>query len=89
LKGLIPPDKFHYYFYRFDGIGAFLYFLENYNGKVEFVQGDTRLNKAPPQTDIDKIRPVMRQLERRLEAACSLPDLSVRIKESCSGVKCP
>jgi hypothetical protein len=52
------------------------------------VQGYARLNKAPPQAEIDVVRPIMRQLERRLEAECGLRDLSVNIKEWCSGVKC-
>ena len=89
LTGLKPPDTFHDYFYDIQGHSGNLYFSEDYKGRVEFIQGYLRLNKTPPQAEIDIIRPVMRQLESRLEVECGLPDLAVNIKEMCFGVKCP
>jgi hypothetical protein len=89
LTGLKPPDTYHYYFYDFQGLSGGLYFLENYERQIQFSQGYTRVNKLPPQAEIDIIRPLMLQIERRLEAGCGLTDLAVNIKESCSsGVKC-
>ena len=86
--GLKPPEKLHYYFYDLQGLHGNLYFSEDYKGKVEFWQGYIMINRTPRQVEIDTIRPVMRQLERQLETECALPNLSVTIKEWCSGVKC-
>jgi hypothetical protein len=87
--GTKPSDMVHYYFYDFQGLSGNLYFLKDYKGRVEFSQGYITVNKPVPQAEIDILRPVMRQLEQRLEAECGLYGLVANIKETCSGVTCP
>jgi hypothetical protein len=89
LTGLKPPETLHYYFYDFQGVSGWLYFAKDYKGRVEFSQGYITVNKPAPQAEIDVPRPVMVQIERRLETQCTLQNLAANIKESCSGVKCP
>jgi len=78
----------HYYFYDFQSVSAYLYFSKDYKGKVEFNQAYTAVNATPPQVRVDMMRPVMRELERKLEADCGLQNLVMNIEERCSGVKC-
>lgn len=49
--GLKPPDKLHYYFYDFQALSGNLYFLEDYKGKVEFVQLHKAQQSAPTSRD--------------------------------------
>jgi hypothetical protein len=88
LRGLKPPDQIERYSYRFSGLSTNLYFLRQYDGKVDFHSTLICMNCVPPQEDIDAIRPVMRKVEAALASQCGLAELPAAVRESCTNVSC-
>lgn len=89
LNGIEKENIIHRYWYMYKGIKNDFYFVESYNGKVEFWHGYGCLNCYPPQETIDKIYPFIIQLENELQEQCGISSLASGLQEFCSGVKCP
>lgn len=88
LHGIEKPDQIHRFFYKYNGLGGNFFFLTNYQGRTEFHHTHIDVNRKPPQSEIDQIRPAMLRIEQAIEAQCGLTGLSRMIKESCNGVQC-
>jgi hypothetical protein len=89
LHGIERADVIHRYRYVYKGIRNNFYFVESYNGNVEFRHGYGCLNCDPPQELIDTIYPFIINLERQLQLQCGINNVSSGAKEFCGGVKCP
>jgi hypothetical protein len=90
LSGLKPPSIAHRF--SFTGSNQIVGSLEyevDYKGQVSLSIENQRMAAPPPQEQITASRPVMRFIERSLEAKCGMTNLSVKIKESCRKVACP
>ena len=89
FRGIEEANLVHRYWYTYKGIKNDFYFVESYNGKVEFRHGYGCLNCYPPQEIIDTIYPLVVQLENKLQEQCGVSGLATGVKEFCSGVECP
>jgi hypothetical protein len=67
-------------------VGASLRILGQYDGTIEFYHSLMQVH-APPQEDVDATRPVMLEIEDKLESQCGVA-LSSRVRESCRAVQC-
>lgn len=81
-------SQFHKFSYEAVGIEVSLEIELYYNNEADYRHSYMRLNTVPPQEHIDRIRPVMTQVEQVLETECEIKGLSSGIEESCSRVKC-
>jgi hypothetical protein len=88
LHGIEKPDQIHRFFYKYNGLSGNFYFLINYQAHAEFHHTYIEMNRKPPQSEIDQMRPVMRQIEQAIENRCGMTDLNRVIKETCYGVLC-
>jgi hypothetical protein len=76
LTGIKPPDQVHTFSYHGgSNVQATLQFVVDYKGTVEYSQSLMCLGRRPPQEWIDATRPVMIQIEARLEESCGLTNL--------------
>ncbi|WP_444901365.1 hypothetical protein ACJJIG_17615 [Microbulbifer sp. SSSA007] len=89
LHGIEKTNVIHRYWYTYKGIENDFYFVESYNGEVEFRHGYGCLNCYPPQEAIDTIYPFIIEMENRLQEQCGVSSLASGVQEFCSGVKCP
>lgn len=87
LGGIQPPEVIDRFLYAYGGLNGNFYFLTNFKGIAEFRHTYIDINRRPPQTEIDKIRPVMVEIENSISEYCVL-DLSSKVIENCSGVEC-
>jgi hypothetical protein len=87
--GLQAADQVHTFLFRGDGVQGAVQFVVGYDGDVEFSDTLLELNRKPPQELIDGTRPVMRNLEARLEQRCAVEGLVREVHETCWGVACP
>lgn len=88
LHGIEKPDEVHRYIYRYSGLMGNFYYRVNYKGDVEYHHTYFDINRVPPQSEIDNIRPIMFEIEKTIETKCNLNDFVSGIEEKCSGVKC-
>lgn len=84
--GIERPDSLHYFRYEVDGVRGSLYFVEDYQGRVEFHQGCVYINRQMPRQDFDTIYPIMKVVERQLEQHCGLTDLALAVDEHRSDI---
>lgn len=82
-------DTFFYSGREGSYISGILQIHQDHRGTVSLSQNLTYLNARPPQSDIDASRPVMAQIEQRLESECGITGLVKNITERCAGVECP
>jgi hypothetical protein len=89
LTGIKSPDQVHTFSYRGgSNVHGSLQFVVDYKGRVEYSQSLMCLGRRPPQEWINATRPVMLQIEARLEESCGLTNLQSSVEEICHGVKC-
>jgi hypothetical protein len=89
LSGIKSPDQVHTFSYRGgSNVHGSLMFIVDYKGTVEYSQSLMCLGRPPTQEWIDATRPVMLQIETRLEQNCGLTNLSASVEQICHGVKC-
>ena len=90
LTGIQRPDRIHWFAYRYESIDAALTLTTDYEGEVEYYQGIGAVGSAPPsaQAAVDRIRPVMIQVEAAVAERCGLPQLGSEIEEHCADVRC-
>jgi hypothetical protein len=89
LTGIKPADQVHTF--RYEGgenVRGSILFVVDYKGRVDFSQSLMMLGKRPPQAWINESRPVMIEIEKRLEQQCHLSNLTALVEERCFGVKC-
>ena len=88
FTGIKSPDQVHTFSYHGgSNVQGTLQFVVNYKGRVEYSQSLMCLGRRPPKESIDASRPVMLQIEQRLEESCGLTNLSTSVEEICRGVK--
>jgi hypothetical protein len=86
--GIQVPNKVYEFTYSGGtNVHGELEFVMDYSGKVYFSQSLLMMNQIPPQAWVDATRPVMKQIEIRLEQECGLTGLSTSVVERCHGVK--
>lgn len=89
VAGIKAPDQVHTFSYHgSSNVNGSLQFMVDYKGRVEYSQSLMMLGMRPPQEWIDATRPVMLQIEDRLEHRCGLTNLSESVHETCHGVRC-
>ena len=88
MHGLEKPDEIHRYIYRYSGLRGNFYYRLNYKRVADYSHTYIDLNRAPPQKEIDTIRPVMFQIEKAIETECDAKGFMSGMVERCSGVKC-
>ena len=82
------PDKVYEFTYSGGtNVHGDLHFVMDYASKVHFSHTLLMMNQRPPQAWVDATRPVMKQIEIRLEQECGLTGLSTSVVERCNGVK--
>jgi hypothetical protein len=78
----------HEFSYSVAGIPAY-FRVHARCGKTIFAINDSQnMGFAPPQADIDRIRPVMVEVEAALAERCDMVSLATRVTEECYGVRC-
>ena len=87
LTGIQAPTTIYRYPYRLGALEGDIYFQRDYAGRVQLRQtylygGDS----IAPQSEIDRIYPVMLEIEERLRARCSVG--AFEVQESCISVRC-
>lgn len=85
LHGIESPDVIHRYWYTYKNIENDFYFVESFNGRVEFRHGYGCLHCHPSQDVIDTIYPFILELESRLKEQCEIRELDSALQEFCSG----
>ncbi|WP_049764453.1 hypothetical protein [Shewanella sp. MR-4] len=85
--GIQQPEIIDRFLYTYDGLNGNYYFRTNYKGIVEFRHTYIDINRRPPQSEIDKIRPVMIEIEISVSQQCQI-DISAKTIEDCMGVTC-
>lgn len=89
LTGIKSPDQVHSFLYHGgSSVHGSVLFVVDYRGRVEYSQSLMALGRRPPQEFVDATRPVMLEIERRLERSCGLKNLAGAVKEYCYGVTC-
>jgi hypothetical protein len=78
----------HHFTYRGSNISAILTIIVERSGAIRLIQSNLDSHASPPQAIVDGTLPVMRYIERELEAACAVHALSARVVEDCRFVKC-
>ena len=58
------------------------------SGRVRFLQGYLLINKKPTIDEIRMARELMKDVEGSLEEHCHVVELSARVEEYCTGMKC-
>ncbi|WP_351018647.1 hypothetical protein [Shewanella sp. AC91-MNA-CIBAN-0169] len=87
LSGIQQPEVISRILYTYDGLNGNFYFRTNHKGIVEFNHTYFGINRRPPQSDIDKIRPVMLKIEDSITQHCKI-DISTKTVEKCMGITC-
>ena len=89
-SGVQKPDQIHRFSYQLTGTDYWpnFYFVERYDGVIEYRHSLGCLNCTPPQEDVDLVRPFMKSIERRLEDSCGLTGISASTEEHCVRVDC-
>ena len=59
------------------------------NGKQAYEAYYIIAHYAPPQSDVDVIRPIFSKLEQDIARKCELPELTASVTETCTHVSCP
>lgn len=85
--GIQQPEIIDRFLYTYDGLNGNYYFRTNYKGIAEFRHTYIDINRRPPQSEIDKIRPVMIEIENSVSQHCQI-DISTKTIENCLGVTC-
>jgi hypothetical protein len=89
LTGIKAPDQVHRFIYRGTAnVEGVLQFVVDYEGTVQFSQTLLALGQPPRQERVDATRPIMLQIETRLEQCCGPANLRSSVKETCFRVKC-
>jgi len=92
LSGLKRPaftsDSFRYLGTDGSHVVGVLAIGMNYGQVLKLSDSLTQINVRPPQADIDATRPVMAEVEERVELSCGVVGLRTKILESCRGVSC-
>ena len=80
ITSIKPPAQVHTFSYRGgSNVLGSLQFVVDYKGTVEYSQSLMCLGRRPPQAWIDATRPVMLQIEVRLEQICGLTNLQAPV----------
>lgn len=87
LSGIQNPEIIDRFLYVYDGLNGNFYFRTNYEGISEFRHTYIGINRRPSQSEIDKIRPVMIEIEKSISTRCQI-DISTKAVETCMGVAC-
>jgi hypothetical protein len=87
LSGVQQPETIDRFLYSYDGLQGNFYFRTNYKGVVEFHHTYIDINRRPAQSEIDRIRPAMIEIENSIRKRCDV-DLSTKAIESCIEVTC-
>ncbi|MGI2070645.1 hypothetical protein ACROAC_11335 [Shewanella baltica] len=85
--GIQQPEIIDRFLYTYDGLYGNYYFRTNYKGIAEFRHTYIDINRHPSQSEIDKIRPMMIQIENSVSQRCQI-DISTKTIETCMGVTC-
>jgi hypothetical protein len=89
FTGVKTADQVHTFSYSGgSNVHGTLQFVVDYRQRVEYSQTLMQLGSRPPQAWIDSTRPVMIQIEKRLEEECGLLNLHAVTAERCIGVRC-
>jgi hypothetical protein len=73
---------------RAPGIAPSLTVVVDAAGRVAFEQSLLSTPGPVPQAEIDRIRPIMLQIEETIERQCGVASLGTSIQEDCMGVTC-
>lgn len=77
----------HRYHYTVDNINSFVSVLTNNHGTT--ISMFSRKNNRPPaQKDINRIRPVMDELQTAISKHCKIENFTSLVEETCTKVKC-
>jgi hypothetical protein len=89
----ISDQVTNYFEYEIDGLVNLLIVVHSNGREATFFQSEEWApnNAIPPgfQGMIDRSRPIMGEIERRLEEKCEVMGLSMAIRERCRVVQCP
>ncbi|WP_330959304.1 hypothetical protein [Photobacterium sp. 53610] len=85
--GVQQPEIIDRFLYTYNGLNGNYYFRTNYKGIAEFRHTYIDINRRPLQSEIDKIRPVMIQIENSVSQNCQI-DISTKTIGNCMGVTC-
>jgi hypothetical protein len=88
VTGIKPPIKSHTFTYSGVKILASVQIMIESSAKTTFRHTLADINRKPPQDVIDRTLPLMRQIERQLEAECKMRGLPDSIKEYCFRIEC-
>lgn len=92
VKYLLASDaaayQHHFYDYEYKGMKVRLAVLERTSGSTTISHQYLANMRAPPQSEIDRVRPLMAEVERSAALACTATDSLGETNEECRGVKC-
>ncbi|MFO0555511.1 MAG: hypothetical protein U0271_44450 [Polyangiaceae bacterium] len=86
------PDyssTYHRFDYRVAGLDNSLLFEHRFGyGATRYWHEYSRLNAAPPQAEVDRIRPQLARIDASIGRECGVPELPSQMAEDCRGVEC-
>ena len=85
-RGVQRPDQVHRFLYQTTDLSNQLYFLERFDGTIQYFHGRGYLNHKPPQAELDRFIPWIHLIEDSLNEKCGLGKISA--KEYCTGMRC-
>ena len=88
-SGIKQPDRLYYFEYEAGDTIGMIVFSINYAGKIEYSQHYSWRSAELAIREVGLIRPIMVEIEQRLEQRRSIATLLATIEEHCSGIDCP
>lgn len=82
-----PAYTRHFYDYKYEGLPVRLSVLENSSGAT-ISQHYARNRQTPPQSEIDRIRPLMAEVEDNIAKICGPTPHGWKATERCYQVQC-
>ncbi|MDZ7924919.1 MAG: hypothetical protein U5M23_12905 [Marinagarivorans sp.] len=89
IGGIKQPNKIYRFSYSVGELLGNFYFSLNYENKADYTHTYMYINATPPQSEIDVILPVIKQIESALFEKCGIHELNKGVDQYCtSGIKC-
>ena len=79
---------YHRFDYEVAGLANHLQFESRRDRKVRYWNEYALLNGAPPQAEVDRIRPYLRAIDQSIGLTCGIDDLPSQVSEVCRNVEC-
>lgn len=89
LSGIKSPNIIYRFSYSVGDLSSNFYFSVNYKNEADYTHTYMYLNSTPPQSEVDAIFPVIKNIEHSLFEKCGINELDKSVDRHCSsGITC-